>query len=100
MNLEQLDHAELVRRIEFGIEVEHALGQRILRYLTRRAEEHRQAALEQLAHLDPYDEGQRRRINELRLEVAAVDRWQEWLAEAIQVGRQAQEVLIESERGE
>ena len=89
----------LVQQIELGMDVEHALGRPAARYLMQRAEEHRQSNLEALAGLNPDDPVERVAMRRAQVEVAAVDRWQSWLAEAIQEGRQAQMILIEREQG-
>lgn len=96
MTPDEVERGELIRRIELGLDVEKALGSKVARYLCLRAEQHRQANLECLATLDP--ETDRVAIRRAQLEIAAIDRWQEWLAEAVQEGEHAQQVLIESEQ--
>lgn len=98
MTPDEVERGELIRRIELGLDVEKALSTPIARYLCIRAEKHRQANLECLAELDSGTEEGRAAIRRAQLEIAAVDRWQEWLAEAVQEGNAAQLVLIESEQ--
>lgn len=100
MTPDQVERGELIKRIELGLDVEKALGGPVARYLCIRAEEHRQANLEALVDLDSGTEEGRAGIRRAQLEIAAVDRWQQWLAEAVQMGDHAQTVLIESEQGE
>lgn len=98
MTPDEVERGELIRRIELGLDVEKALSTPIARYLCRRAEQHRQAALESLAGMDPEMAEGRTMIRRAQTEIAAMDRWQEWLAEAVQEGNAAQLVLIESEQ--
>jgi hypothetical protein len=97
---EQVDRRELLTRIELGLDIEKALGGAVARYLCHRAEEHRQAHLEALAELDPTTPDGLAGIRRAQIEIAAIDRWQEWLADAVQEGNHAQDVLVESEQGE
>jgi hypothetical protein len=92
---DQLDHAEVIRRIEFGIDVEHALGKPIVQFLITKADAEREDALAQLATLNPYSEAAK--IVEVQSRLRALWLWQDWMAEAIVVGQSAQQQLIESE---
>lgn len=100
MTPEMVERGELIGRIELGLDIEKALTGPVARFLCLRAEEHRSANLEALAELDPYNEEQRAAMRRAQIEIAAVDRWQQWLAEAVQAGEHAQQVLVESEQGE
>lgn len=95
-----VERGELVKRIELGLDVEKALTSPVARYLCERAEAHRQANLECLAELDPTTQEGLAAIRRAQIEIAAIDRWQQWLAEAVQMGEHAQQVLVESEQGE
>lgn len=90
------DRRQLVGAIDLGFAVESALGSEVAKMLIRRSEEAREAALEELAAADPTDV---RAITRAQVVVKAIDFWQSWMAEAIQEGRQAQRLLIESEQG-
>ena len=51
-----------------------------------------EGALEQLAKVNPADE---RKIRALQQQIAVVDSWQQWLAEAVNEGITAQSQLVE-----
>jgi hypothetical protein len=75
-----------------GKEAEDFLKSELGRYLIGRAEEIQQEALELLSTTHPW---RRRRIQQLQNEVWRARSFQEWLAEMIMAGRQAEQVLDE-----
>ena len=81
------------RVIGFGFDVEAFLRTDIGVYLCERAESQRQGALEQLATVDAADE---KKIRALQQQIAVVDSWQQWLAEAVNEGTSAQSQLVQA----
>lgn len=86
----------MIRRIEFGLDVEHVFGRKIVQYLCHKAEQQRQSALEAALALNPYT--QAGEIMDHQVTVRAMDLWQQWLAEAVMEGQAAQNQLIESQQ--
>jgi hypothetical protein len=81
------------RTIGFGFDVEAFLKSDIGVYLSERAESERQGALEQLALVDADDT---KKIRALQQQIAVVDSWQQWLAEAVNEGIAAQGQLVQA----
>lgn len=84
---------QLNEQIEFGVEVESFIRSKLGRYLIGRAESERDAALSDLAVVDPTDVKQ---ITALQNKVKLAESFQYWLAEAIESGHSAFAALSES----
>lgn len=78
--------------IDFGMEVEAFLQSRIGRYLTGRAEDEIEAAVEALKRVDPHDT---RAIQAIQNTIHRAESFGYWLAEAIQSGYNAQREFVE-----
>lgn len=78
--------------IDFGMEVEAFLQSRIGCYLTRRAEDEVEEAVESLKQADPANPD---KIRELQSRIHRAESFGYWLAEAIQEGLNAQREFIE-----
>lgn len=87
----ELNHIK--RAIGFGFDVEAFLKSDIGVYLCERAEGERSGALEQLSTVSPTDE---KKIRALQQQIAVVDSWQRWLAEAVNEGVAAQGQLVQA----
>lgn len=83
---------ELVKAIDLGFQVEAFLAGPLGSYLALRAERERLEVLEKLAEVVPEDAASIRR---LQTRIAVLDCWQDWVAEAIQEGRQAQHTFVD-----
>lgn len=75
---------------KFGIEVESFLAGPMGRYLTARAHQEVDEALDELKKVDPTDV---KKITELQNRVHRGENFDHWLAEAIQEGWAAEEAL-------
>ena len=87
---EQVDRRELIRLIDMGIQVEAFINSDLGRYLLDRSNAEQKAALEQLGSVDPDDPKAIRRL-QFNLQVAAGI--QNWLADLVVEGRNAEETL-------
>lgn len=83
---------ELIQAIDRGLQVEAFLTGPVGRFLALRAERERLDVLEKLAEADPEDA---KSIRRLQSRVAVLDCWQDWIAEAIAEGRQAQHAFVD-----
>lgn len=87
-----LELERLRRTMEFGWKVEEFLGSDIGRFLCLQAESERIDLLESLGTMDPTDAAGIRRV---QMRIEALGMWQGWLAEAIQTGRQVEQMAID-----
>lgn len=79
-----------VRSAVFGKEVENFLRSELGDYLLTRAKDKKEQAVEKMKSVNPFDPEEVVRVtNEIRI----ADMFMDWLAEAIQMGREAQENL-------
>lgn len=85
---------ELVREVQFGIEVEAFLGSPLGKYLVGRAEEERDAALEEFKKADVADASLMRDIQN---RVWRAEQFQTWLAEIVQAGWNAETLMKQQE---
>lgn len=92
MTTENEEVRQLLKSVEFGIEVEAFLRTPIGQYLARRAEEERAAALEELATVSPINV---EAIRKLQNVIARADAFGYWLAEAVSEGQNAIRVIEE-----
>jgi hypothetical protein len=93
MNDAKLDEAAL-QVVALGMDVEAFLQGPLGRYLVQRAETERTAALELLAKIDAEDA---KAIRHCQQRIAVVDSIQQWLADAITEGRNAEQQLYEQQ---
>lgn len=83
---------DLMAAIARGLDVEAFLIGPVGKYLVLRAEAERARLLDNLATVDPHDP---RAIVTLQNKIGVLDCWQQWLADAITEGVQAQEQLVD-----
>lgn len=81
---------ERLKSVEFAIEVRAFCDSIVGRFLLAKAEAERTEALEQLAEVDAAD---RERVRELQLVVRRADSFQQWLADAVIEGENAEQEL-------
>lgn len=86
----EINEQVLLREVEFGLDVERFMGSTVGRYLQRRANEDREAALEALATVDAEDA---KAVRALQNQVAVAEKVLTWLGEAVTAGEQAEELL-------
>lgn len=85
---------ELLRKIDFGFQVEAFIQGEIGQYLIKRAEDEVTQAVEELKVADPaFSDG----IRAIQMRIQVAERIQYWLAEAIQSGHAAQDELIDQQ---
>jgi hypothetical protein len=93
---QRTDIQDIERRIDAGLLCEQVLGKELTARLLRGLEERRQAALEELAELNPYVPADQAKHMELRIKIAGIDCWQTLVAEWVTEGQQAQKQLHEA----
>ena len=90
--MSESEHArELKRAIDEGFTFEGFLRSAPGRFLCARAEREREQLVNDLVACDPDDVKCNR---ELRARIAVIDAWQQWMAEAISEGQNAQEQFV------
>lgn len=82
---------ELLKEVEIGLEAERFLGTELGKRLIEKAEQEIATAVESLKIIKPTDA---EAITELQNAVWRAESFQYWLAELIQGGRNAEEMLI------
>lgn len=85
--------AALLQAIDLGFTAEAFIAGPIGTYLVLRSERERMGLLERLATVDPVDPN---KIAALQRQIGVLDCWQQWIADAVTEGRQAQQELIDS----
>lgn len=83
-------HQQL-QTIALGMDIQSFLESKVGKYLTARAEQERAVLMEQFLEIKPHD-GESLRA--LQMRVAIIDRWQEWLGEALNAGHVAEQQFI------
>ena len=91
-----MDDEELMRAAIFGKEAELFLGSPIGDFLVRHAQTEASVAAHKLKQVLPW---RRRRIQELQNQIRVAEWFQVWLGEAVAQGRQATEILEETQNG-
>jgi hypothetical protein len=82
----------LLEAIQRGFSFEDWINGPVGKYLVLRAEAERLDRLEQLATIDANDA---KAIAKVQQRIAVLDSWQEWVADAITEGRQAQHEFVD-----
>lgn len=83
---------DLMAAIARGLDVEAFLVGPVGKYLVLRAEADRGRLLDSLATVDPHDP---QAISALQNKIGVLDCWQQWMADAITEGKQAEEQLVD-----
>jgi hypothetical protein len=84
---------ELLQKISLGMDMEAFAQSAAGRHLIERSEQERVAALESFKDADPENP---KAIRTLQFKVAVIDTLQQWIADAIQEGENAERSLLES----
>ena len=82
----------LLEAIQRGFSFEDWINGPVGKYLVLRAEAERLDRLEQLATVDPHSAAS---IASIQQRIAVLDSWQQWVADAITEGRQAQHEFVD-----
>lgn len=93
-NQELRDLTQTRAQIAFGLDVQAFMRSEIGEYLTQRANDHREAALEALAAADPEDT---KGIRQLQNVVQCAQDFLLWMGEAVTEGENAQATFVESQ---
>lgn len=85
---------DIMRRITLGLDMQQMLRSNVGRHLITRAEEERAATLEKFKSVDPENP---KAIRNLQCELAVIDKLQQWMADAVADGDQAEKIIEESQ---
>jgi hypothetical protein len=92
------EHALVIKRIDLGVAAENFLASDVCKHLSQEAEERRTAAVDDLIRCHPSNVDQN---IALRLEIAKLETWREWIVGLYEDGQAARELLnqLEAETG-
>ena len=82
----------MLQAIDLGFTVEAFIAGPVGSYLVLRSERERMNLLERLATVDPSSP---QAISAVQRQIGVLDCWQQWIADAITEGRQAQQELVD-----
>lgn len=90
MNENDTNDAALLRQVGLGFDIEAFLSGPVGRYLTERAESEINEAVAELCNADPEDP---KAIRTIQNRIHRAESFQQWLAEGVQAGMQAEDQL-------
>lgn len=90
MNERDEHDAALLRQVGLGFDIEAFLSTPVGIYLTERAESDIKEAVAELCNADPENP---KAIREIQNRIHRAESFQQWLAEGVQAGRQAEDQL-------